>query len=81
MARIHRPETSVHPRMQLRQQGDRSLAFSIVGLRLNSFAVWLHDGRKEKTLANALFRFPESEARLTDSPTYKVISRNASIGP
>jgi hypothetical protein len=61
-------------------KADRSLAFSFA-VQLNAFAVWLHDSRKEKTLANAMFRFLEREARLTGSPSYKVISRNASIGP
>jgi len=60
---------------------DRTLVFSMVGLPLNSFAVWLYRVRQENAVANAIFRFLETEARLTSSPSYDVIRRNAALGP
>jgi hypothetical protein len=60
-------------------KSDRALAFSIAGPPLNSLAVWLHGFRQENAAANAIFRFLETEARLTNSPSYAVIRRNADV--
>jgi len=61
-------------------QGDRSgsgTAFYTMCARLNAFAVWLIEQKKESAMANAIFRFLSSEADRNKSPDREIISRNA----
>jgi hypothetical protein len=63
-------------------QGDRNgsgTAFYTTCTRLNVFAVWLLDQKKEKAIANAIFRFLLSEAERNKSPDREIISRNAKV--
>jgi len=56
---------------------DNSIAFYTICARLNVFAVWLLDQKKEKAIANAIFRFLVMEAERNNSPDQALLSRNA----
>jgi hypothetical protein len=64
----------------LSASGDRSgTAFYTISMRLNIFAVWLLDNKKERAIANAIFRFLVSEAGRNKSPERELYNRNAMV--
>jgi hypothetical protein len=73
---FHRTYTSIYAPDE---SPDRTIAFNMISLRLNSFAVWLHSQKKESVIANAIFRFLLPEARRSNSPSLEILSRNAKL--
>ena len=60
---------------------ERAVAHSIIRDRLVNFAVWLFNVRVEKPLANAIFRYLESEAISLNDPGAAELNReNAACG-